>query len=247
MRNGRARLENRVDKRRHRRALAEHDEPTENRHHDKNRQQPEFFADFHEGPEFGNKIQDRLLELIAHGIRRRPSGVANDPITFCLWLKPAMQGVLAEQPHQKRHRRDRQIKQQPHDDGVHDFGKRHSEPEPQQVQGPKNGGYEKPGAQEDDGRHQCPDSNGPAIDQRPQPEGGEEDSENNAEALLAAGFDMVITPEIFVETLLFSHPIRFLIVPGVYPLSAPKVKAGSLLGLYFQACRKKTVHTAQVS
>src|SRR5581483_181510 len=45
-------LEQRVDERRDRRALGEHDQAAEDHHHDQDRQQPELLALPHEGPEF---------------------------------------------------------------------------------------------------------------------------------------------------------------------------------------------------
>ena len=46
----RSRLEDRVDERRHRAALGEHQEPAEQEQHDENRQQPKLLPDPHEGP-----------------------------------------------------------------------------------------------------------------------------------------------------------------------------------------------------
>src|ERR1051325_9674021 len=45
-------LEERVDERRDRRALGEHDQAAEDHHPDQDRQQPELLALLHEGPEF---------------------------------------------------------------------------------------------------------------------------------------------------------------------------------------------------
>src|SRR3546814_6803249 len=57
-----ARLEQRVDERRHRRALGQHHQAAEQHHHQQHRQQPELLADPQEPPQLGEEGHRRSEE-----------------------------------------------------------------------------------------------------------------------------------------------------------------------------------------
>src|SRR5260370_31851762 len=62
-----ARSEQRVDERRDRRALGQHDQAAEDHHHDHDRQQPELLALSHESPEFDDDGAHKAVLLIRTG------------------------------------------------------------------------------------------------------------------------------------------------------------------------------------
>ena len=51
------------------------------------------------------------LKLLAHGFRRRPWGVAFNPVTFGTWIEPPVEGVLANHPHDQGNGGDGQVEQ----------------------------------------------------------------------------------------------------------------------------------------
>lgn len=67
----RHRLEQRIDKRRHGRTLAQDDETTKEGHHQQYRKQPEFFPDTHKSPQlFEKRHRINSLKLIFHRANR---------------------------------------------------------------------------------------------------------------------------------------------------------------------------------
>src|SRR5580692_8945153 len=60
-------------------------------------------------------------ELILHGLRRRPRGLAFDPVALGAAVEPQAQKILAARPRQQADRRDGDEEQQPQHDRRHDL------------------------------------------------------------------------------------------------------------------------------
>lgn len=92
-------LKDRVNERRHGGALADHQEATENDHHDQNRQKPEFLSDPHESPQFGKEGHDIyisfVLKLTFHGFRLGARRVALNPIALGARIRPKIKRPFA--------------------------------------------------------------------------------------------------------------------------------------------------------
>src|SRR5215831_8678364 len=138
-------------------------------------------------------------ELVFHRLGRRPRRMAVDPVALGRMIDLEPQEILAEDAHDEADRRDGDEEQQPQDERVHHLVKQQPELQPKLVERAQKPGDSVGNHQEGHGDRQGPVPAGVLAPPGEDAHKREEAGKDQAEAPVAAGFDMLFARKVLVK------------------------------------------------